>query len=605
MLKRLVYVLPIVVLMIVGVLAGSFWLVPTDRLNGVIARQLSDAFGYQVALSGRPSVSLYPFLKVSFGPLQVTARDTDARPLMTIERASGRLSTKSLWGGKPALRYIDLERAQIFLSRDAGGKPNWTAARFFSPEDRANANPPQLKFPKKLKRITFIDSRITIADPHFDNTQTFTNFEATITGPPRSSDFSVSGSAQWRGERIEGSASISEPAAFLTGNPGKARINVSSRLIDAAFQGQLMWSDYLRGDGTLEATIHSAAGLSEWLGLKGGAILPDRPLQLVGDGIFTTKQFDFRPIGIRFDNARADGRLALDLGGSQLGLAGTLAFDRLVFDENGAGENRAPSILETLLSTGQSGARLDLRVSADAAKVAGHEMKNMAIGIILKEPTFLLNIGSAQIMDIENAGVPASHLSGEIAIAFEGEKKRAKAKMTFNNMTMSTIARATGVPLPLDGRAMVSVQLDAEGESARAMEDTLGVQIAADIQNGALNALNLGALVRAHPPFNSQFINNDALKTAFKRARLIGSANASGILDISELKLESEALNVVASGRVDIGGNQLSMLGRIVPSELSPTVSPFDVSFTLGGLLSRPRVSSVNGILVPASGNTQ
>jgi len=111
--------------------------------------------------------------------------------------------------------------------------------------------------------------------------------------------------------------------------------------------------------------------------------------------------------------------------------------------------------------------------------------------------------------------------------------------------------------------------------------------------------------VRAHPPFNSQFINNDALKTAFKRARLIGSANASGILDVSELKLESEALNVVASGRVDIGGNQLSMLGRIVPSELSPTVSPFDVSFTLGGLLSRPRVSSVNGILVPASGNTQ
>lgn len=588
-----------------AVLIGSFYLVPTDRLNAVIARQLTDAFGSNVTLSGRPTVSLVPFLKVSFGPVKVAASGDDNKTLMNIERASGRLSTTSLWERKPALRFIDLENAKVFLIRDATGGSNWSAARFFSKDKNDGLDAPELKFPKKLKRITFVNSMLVIADPDLDESHVLTEFNATITGPPRSADFAVKGSFMWRGALVKGAVSIEKPGAFMVGDTSSAKISISSNAVDAIFKGDLKWAKQLRGDGTLEANIHSALETSKLLGLSGGNILPEGPVRLIGDGIFTPEAFDFRPIGIRFQDGKADGRLQLDLTGSGLDLSGTLAFDQFVFSDKASEKTNAPSFLDALLETGQSGAKLDLRLSADTARIAGQNIQNMAVGVILDKPSLLVNIGSAGMMGLGDTDVPLSQLRGEIAIKFVDETKIASANLTLNNMTIDALEETVGTALPLDGNASISLQASASGENAQELEDTFGLKVVADIQDGVLNNFNLVEVLSADQTPDDKAINNENFTTPFKRGQIRGMINSAGVFSISEMNFQADNMSTNASGRVDIADNLLSILGHVSPVNLTQAPENLDAQFTLGGTISSPRVSSINGVSVSTSQRPQ
>lgn len=605
MLKRILYIGPIVILVLFGVLVGSFWLVPTDRLNAIIARQLTDALGSNVTFSGRPSVSIIPFLKVSFGPIKVASSGDDAKPLMEIARASGRLSTTSLWEGKPALRYIDLEDANIFLIRDEAGKTNWSAVRFFSTYNETQADGPDLKFSKILKRITFINSTLNISDPSLKERHKFTELNAVIIGPPRSADFSARGSFIWNGALVEGSASIEKPGTFMVGGTSPAILSISSAATDATFRGDLTWAKELRGDGYLEADVHSAYELSRWLNLAGGDILPDKPMRLIGDGIFTPTKFDFRPIGIRFQDGKADGRLELDLTGGALGLSGTLAFDRFNFDDSETPSDRAPSFIESLLATGQSGAKLDMRISADSARIAGHNIQNMAVGIILNQPSLMVNIGSADMMSAIDEDESVGQLRGEIIVEFADQKKTATANVTLNNMTVDALEETMGKALPFDGDASISLQVAAGGKSAVELEDSLSLEVVADIQNGALNYINLSEIFTKDQAPDGTALNNEKSKTPFEQGKITGTINSSGIFTISQMTLAGEEIQATSSGRVDIANDQVSMLGRLSSVGSNAPAQTSDVPFTLGGMISSPRVSSVNGVPVPTSNAAQ
>ena len=582
-------------------LIGSFWLVPTDRLNSIIARQLTDAFGSNVTLSGRPSVSLVPFLIVSFGPIEVASSGDNAKPLMEIAQAKGRLSTTSLWEGKPALRYIDLENANIFLMRDETGKTNWSAVRLFSNYDENQVDAPDLKFSKFLKRITFINSTLNISDPGLEEVHTFTELNTTIIGPPRSTSFHADGSFIWNGAHVDVSASINKPGAFMLGDTSPASLLISSATLEATFKGDLTWAEELRGDGYVEANVHSASELAKWLDIAGGTILPDGPMRLIGDGVFTSQKLDFRPIGIRFQDGKADGRLQLDLTGPSIGLSGTLAYDRFTFNGGESASEGAPSTLETLLEMGQSGVNLDLRISADTARIAGRNIQNMALGFILKKPSLLVNIGTADIMGIGDEDTVISQVRGEINVDFSEQEKTANANVTFNNMTAESLEETVGKTLPFDGDTTISLQVAAKGKGASELEDSLNMKVVADIQDGVLNAINLSEALSTDQAPDGEALNDESSSTPFERGKIVGTINSSGVFNISQMKLEAEELQATISGRVDISSDQLSMLGRLSSVKLNEASQSLDVPFTLGGAISKPYISSVNGAAVPAS----
>lgn len=607
LLKRFLYAVPIVTVVVLAVLAVSFWLVPTGRLNAVIAKQLTEAFGHTVVVTGRASVSLLPYLSVGFGPIKVMAGDGQGKTIMEIERASGRLSVTSLWEGQPALRFITLERARMTMVRHENGSSNWSATRFFVPNSTQAEEIPKLRFPRRLRRVLLKDSTLSIEDPSFEQPEILTAINAEIVGPPRSQDFSIDGSFIWRGELITTKTRLTTPGVFLTGGESRAVIEFASAPLTASFKGDLSWQDFLRGEGLLDVTTQSGAALATWLGYRGGAVLPDGKLSILGDGIFSRKKLSFRPIAVKVGEGKADGRLEIDLSGPGLGLSGTLAFDRLVIDEEEGKSGQSP--FEKMIVMGQAGAFLDLRLSVGSLRIGAQEMRNLAVGVVLKDPSFVLNVGTVELLDREEENGIAGYLSGKISSDFKGQQHQLGANLTLDQASFTGLGRFFSLKIPLDGKFSASLQASAQGADATTLEQTLSTALDIKIETGRLNRVSIDGVGHNDDEVKDGKINGETLTTAFTRGRVTGTINPEGVFDVDALSFITRRHKVKAMGVISLTDDRISLAGflvnRLGKVNAGEELNYDRVPFTFGGLLSAPRISSVANHKVIPDDKTQ
>ena len=594
MLRRfLVPILGLFALLLI-VLVVSFSLVPKERLNALIANQLSEAFGHNVTVMGRPSVSLLPYLSVSFGPLAIAAAEEGSAPLIEIERANGRLSVTSLWEGDPSLRFIELERAKISLVRKKDGKSNWSTARLFIKDWQGPSNAPALRFPTRLRSITFSDSTLTIDDEATAKPEIFTGINATIVGPPRSQDFSVDGSMIWRGELAKFSAKLAEPGAMMAGGITKAALTIDSASVVARFNGDVVWKEKLQGDGALEAEIPSAGKLVDWIGIKGADALPTDKLRILGDGIFTADVFDFRPISVRLGDGKADGRLKVSMVEGAIGLSGTLAFDQLLLGEIGVGGEGGNNLLEDLLKTSQSGAAIDLRLSAETARIGQQDAKNMALALLLKDNNMVLNVGLIELEGADN--LINGKLGGELTISKTAGPRSFDANFTLSETSFASISQPTSVVLPFEGGLSLTLQMKAKGESLEDIESSVEVEASAQLSQGVLKEMSLDKLSDL-AALEAEFVNGVDEQTAYEAGEIQATIRADGNVDITKFALKTELSKFSGRGVLDLVENRLSLLGVLNKNRGDDSLDePLPtVPFALGGTVSKPKVLSVDG----------
>lgn len=594
MLRRLLVSISGLLALLLIVLAVSFLLVPKERLNALIAKQLSEAFGHNVIVSGRPSVSLFPYLSVSFGPLAVAAAEEGSAPLIEIERANGRLSVTSLWEGDPSLRFIELERAKISLVRKNGNKSNWSTARLFVEDWKGPSNAPALRFPTRLRSITFSDSTLTVDDDTMAKPEIFTGINATVIGPPRSQDFSVNGSMIWRGELAKFSATLAEPGAMMAGGKTNAALSIESAPVSGRFNGDVVWKEKLQGEGTLEADIPSAGKLVDWIGVKGAEALPASQLRILGDGVFKAEAFDFRPISVRLGDGKADGRLKVSMAEGAIGLSGTLAFDQLLLGEIGIGGQDGNNLLEDLLNTSQSGATVDLRLSAETARIGMQDAKNMAVGLLLKDKNLVVNIGTMELAGVDN--LINGKLGGELSISKDAGSRGFDANLTLSETSFASISQPTSVLLPFEGGLSLTLQMRAKGENQEEIERSFEVEASAQLSKGKLKEVTLDKL--ADPAaLEAGSVNGVDEQTDFETGEIQAIIRADGNLDVTKFVLKTEQNEFSSSGVIDLVENRLSLLGVMKKnmSENSDEQPLPKVPFTLGGTVSKPKVTSVGG----------
>ena len=576
------------------VLVVSFSLVPKERLNALIANQLSEAFGHNVTVMGRPSVSVLPYLSVSFGPLAIAAAEEGRAPLIEIERANGRLSITSLWEGDPSLRYIELERAKISLVRKEGGKSNWSTARLFIKDWQGPSNAPALRFPTRLRSIAFSNSTLTIDDESKAKPEVFTGINATIVGPPHSQDFSVSGTMIWRGELAEFSAKLAEPGAMMAGGTTKAALTIDSAAVVARFNGDVVWKEKLQGDGALEAEIPSAGKLVEWIGIKGADALPTDKLRILGDGIFTAEAFDFRPISVRLGDGKADGRLKVSVAKGAIGLSGTLAFDQLVLGEIGIGGQGGNNLLDDVLKTSQSGATVDLRLSAETARIGQQDANNMALGLLLKDNNMVLNVGSMELAGADN--LINGKLGGELTISKAVGPRSFDANLTLSETSFASISQPTSVVLPFEGGLSLTLQMSAKGESQEDIVNSFKAEASAQLSQGVLKEV---ALDKMSDPaaLEAGAVNGVDEQTVYEVGEIQATISADGKVDITQFALKTELSEFWGNGVIDLIENRLSLLGVVKKNRDDDSIEePLPaVPFALGGTVSKPKVMSVGG----------
>ena len=594
MLRRLLISIVGLFALLLIVFTASFLLVPKERLNALISKQLSEAFGHTVIVSGRPSVSLFPYLSVSFGPLAVAATEEGSAPLIEIERANGRLSVTSLWEGNPSLRFIVLERANVSLVRKQDGKSNWSTARLFIEDWKGPSNAPALRFPTRLRSITFSDSTLTVDDETMEKPETFTGINATIVGPPRSQDFVINGSMIWHGELAKFSATMTEPGVMMAGGTIKADFTIESAPVNARFNGDVVWKEKLQGDGIWEADIPSAGKLVEWIGIKGADALPADQLRILGDGIFADGAFEFRPISVRLGDGKADGRLKVSVAEGAVGLSGTMAFDQLLLGEIGIGGQEGDNLLEDLLRTSQSGAVVDLRLSAETARIGMQDAKNMAVGLLLKGNNLVVNVGAMELAGADN--LINGKLGGELTISKEAKVSGFDANLTLSETSFASISQPISVPLPFEVDMSLTLQMRAKGESQEEIVNSFEVEASAQLSQGVLKEV---ALDKMSDPaaLETGAVNGVDEQTDFETGEIQAIIRADGNMDVTKFVLKTEQNEFSSSGVIDLVENRLSLLGVVKKNrDDDDTEGPLPtVPFSLGGTMSKPKITSVDG----------
>ncbi|MEM8794757.1 MAG: AsmA family protein [Pseudomonadota bacterium] len=585
-------------LLLSATMAFSFWLVPKDRLNQLIETQLSEAFGHDVKVRGRATVTVLPYLAVTFGPVTVSGDNASTAPMAEIERASGRLSVMSLWDGSPALRYLEIENAKIRVARYEDGNYNWAAAQFFLEPEDETAEETGLRFPERLRFITLKNSTLFVENPDFDKPVTLNDMNLKIVGPPRSGSLAIDGDVNLRGERLAVDIDLARPGLFASGRASAAEISVAGERLEATFKGDLTVKDEITADGSLEADIPSARVLASWLGFKGSRALPDEALRLIGDGVFTSNDLNFRPIAVRMAGGKADGRLAVDLSRETVDISGTLAFDSLALHTAGEEENPHLSLLQEVLAITEEDVRLDIRLSADSAKIARYNFTELAATLVLSEDTFSITIGSAEL---EGLGI-----DGEAQLSFGGGERTLNADIIVRNAAADSLRDYFELSQPINGQMTLAMGVQAKGTDARSLAKATELEFSVDVTSGALSGVWLPAVFSKTQGLDQAAINNPGFQTPFDRALIHATVEQGGRLNLRKITMVGADFEVSATGHTVPSTGDLVAAGQIVTTESDAQTEGegLTTKFMIVGPLDKPRISVINDvdILTPVSG---
>ena len=380
----------------------------------------------------------------------------------------------------------------------------------------------------------------------------------------------------------------------MAGGTTKAALTIDSASVVARFKGDVVWKEKLQGDGTLEAEIPSAAKLVEWFGIKGADALPAEQLRILGDGTFTAETFDFRPIAVRLGDGKADGRLKMSMTEGMIGLSGTLAFDQLLLGEIGVGGEDGNNLLEDLLTTSQSGAVIDLRLSAETARIGMQDAKNMAVGLLLKDHNLVVNVGAMELAGAEN--LINGKLGGELSISKDNQSRSFDANLTLSETSFTSIRQSTSISLPFEGDLSLTLQMRAKGETQDEIERSFEVDASAQLNEGILKEV---ALEKLSDPaaIEAGSINGVDAQTAYQSGEIQATIRADGNMDVTKFVVKTEANEFSSSGVIDLVENRLSLLGIVKKNanESSTEASIPAVPFSLGGTVSKPKITSIDG----------
>jgi len=355
-----------------------------------------------------------------------------------------------------------------------------------------------------------------------------------------------------------------------------------------------VWKEKLQGDGTLEAEIPSAGKLVEWIGIKGVDALPTDKLRILGDGIFTADAFDFRPISVRLGDGKADGRLKVSQVEGAIGLSGTLAFDQLLLGEIGVGGEDGNNLLEDLLKISQSGAIIDLRLSAETARLGLQDAKNMALGLLLKDSNMVLNVGSIELTGADN--LINGKLGGELTISKAVGARSFDANLTLSETSFASISKPASVELPFEGGLSLTLQMKAAGESQEDILNSFKVDASAILSQGVLKEMSLDKLGDL-AALETTVINGVDEQTAYEAGEIQATIRADGNVDITKFALKTDIHEFSGRGVVDLVENRLSLFGVLNKNGGDDSIEePLPaVPFALGGSVSKPKVMSVGG----------
>src|SRR3954467_8695838 len=435
-------------LVLIG-LVGTSWFLNRDALREAVEAQIRAVTGLDLEIKGHIEISVFPGSYVSFQNVGLKGGGT-ADPALAVDVLTANLRLLPLLLQRFEIADVMMLRPSIRIIREADGESNWTP---FIDTIARNMKPGadnQVSF----SEIRIQDGVLSYEDAGTHASEKLDDIDLSLAWPSISRSFAATGQFDWRGERIDGSISIGDFVAALSGDrPGlKARLN--SAPMKLAFDGTVADRTSMIMEGTLTVDSPSLRNALRWIGQTApgggfGRFALKARANLVGPSIALTN------VNVELDGNVAEGVMTYANNGRQM-LQATLAADALDFTPyistfrllaSGARDwNRQLFELDSISSTD-----LDMRLSAARGATRPSRLGRAACCAVRRGGALALSVGEAQVY----GGVA----KGPFAVARSESVADVKAQFQFTDVDLQSCASELFGITKLSGRGNLNVSL--------------------------------------------------------------------------------------------------------------------------------------------------
>jgi AsmA protein len=565
---------------LIGLIAMS-WFLNRDALRQAVEAQIRTVTGLDLVVNGNIEVSVFPGSYVSFHDVGLKGGgETD--PALAVDVLTANLRLLPLLLQRFEIADVMMLRPHIRVSRNAAGESNWTP--FI--EALARTMKPGADAPLSFSEIRIQDGVLSYQDAASRVSETVEDIDLSLAWPSISRSFAATGQFDWRGERIDGSVSVSDFIAALSGERSGLKARIAGAPLKLAFDGAVANRTSLMMEGTLTADSASLRNALRWAGGAPpgtggfGRFAMRARANVVGASIALTN------VNIELDGNVAEGVLTYSNNARQT-LQATLAAGALDFTPyistvrllaSGAHDwNRQLFDLNSL-----STSDLDMRLSAAKVTIGSSTLGRTALGANLRGGALALSVGEAQVY----GGI----VRGTLGVARSDAVADVKAQFQFTDVDLQACASDLFGVSKLTGRGNLGVSLEASGSSPFGLAQSLDGTATLTGHDGAISGFNAEQLLKRleRRPLSGAG-NFRSGQTPYDNLN-ISVRFSEGVATAEDVRLEGPAARLTLTGTASVPQREYDMKGVASLVSATNAAPSFDLPFVVQGPWDDPLI---------------
>jgi AsmA protein len=558
--RRVVLLLSVLALALLGT-AVVPWTLSSTGLATSVSRQLKESYGLDLQVAGRSTFALLPIPRVKFEDMRLAM--ADGRLVVDRGTLRGELRLLPLLRGRVELAEAALSGSRILLpALERKLDPEvWLGALQWAAADKS-----------PIRRL--ILTQTSIETP----TEAIRDVNLVINWPDRKAALNVAGVIGWRGEQITVAVDRLSPALLASGRPAPFELSLAAPSGRATLLGDAQIGTDPRVTGHSSIEITSVRDLTRWSGLDlplGSALWE---VSIEGDFSADRRRLTWPSVTATIGPDQLEGTLALRFDGGRPIVTGTLAADSVDLSNFFAAFSQARTAAglwsnEDAAIDAATGGDLDLRLSANEARIGRLTLGDMAASVIVRPGRIEASLGRASL----NKGT----FKGRLSLAATDDDTELKAHGTFDNVDTAGFLSDLGQGHWLSGRAQGQFSLETHGATVAELVRRSQGRTTMTIKQGEVIGVSLNeALKRVEKRPLAASLDWKGGRTSFDQVHLALNVN-DGLGEIADGSLTAPTLRAALRGRVSLFDRWLSVRAAVDPATAGTVPSPvieFDVT---------------------------
>jgi AsmA protein len=556
-----VAIVGVVLVLVVAVFVAPR-LVPLDGLKARIATEAGQATGREVKVEGPVRFAVFPHLRLEASGVTLgNVPSGVAKNMASIGTLAIELELWPLLSGTIVLDRLVLIDPVIALEIDPQGKPNWD---FAGAKQVQPATPPPSQSAASTKSvqqlrlddIRLVNGKVSYVDRRTNENQAVDQINVTLALPSLDQPLAAEGSFVWNDKKMDLSLGVAAPRALLNGGDSGLSTRLGGEPVTLGFNGTAALSPALKLVGDVDLEVPSVRGLAAWTGkplATSGNTLGR--LSIKGKLAVAGKQTSFTGALLQLDDTKASGEVMIGTAGARPSIKGRLEVERLDLTPYMTSSTGAPGPAAATAkgSNDWSDAPLDLSALKAANLDFSLSVGSLQAGkITLGKSVLAIVVQDGKLSsDLREMALYQGSGTGRLVIDGSGAVPAMETSFKLAHIAAQPFLKDSIGFERLSGTGAFDIAVTSHGHSERELVGALNGKGAVTFTDGAIQGINLAAMVRN---VGSAFLDasaGSAQKTDF--AELGGTFTVTnGIVKNDDLDLKSPLLRVSGNGTIDL-----------------------------------------------------